>query len=292
MNIERKKSKFLNFIFWILLILFLAIPGYFFYNNFIKDKIQNNKSPDDSTQEEETDEEDTTEENESTLITYSEETVDGESFFEKFPVLEGDQQAYVAVPQQLDTTNPPSIVIYNHGDLEVLSDSVDTEFMNKLRSYAKVFASDNYVFAASYMHNNAYSNAVSDISNLIEWIKENYTVSSSVYLIGFSRGGYTTTNYALAYTENIKGIALLAPATYYTDWDQNDVNKIMDIPIKIWHGTEDVNIGIVNSYYFIDRLAEYGKTVEIAEEEGKSHYDVDDEYIDDVLDFFKSSTLQ
>jgi fermentation-respiration switch protein FrsA (DUF1100 family) len=88
-----------------------------------------------------------------------------------------------------------------------------------------------------------------------------------------------------------KLLALLAPATYYTEWDQNDTDIVMDIPIKIWHGTDDVNIGIIHTYYFIERLAEYGKTIDLAEKEGKTHYDVDDEYIDEILDFF-NSTLQ
>ena len=279
-------SKILNLLLWIFLLSLLVIPGYFFYYNFLLE---------DSTQEieEEAETSDTdviTEQD--TSETYSEDAVDGEIFFEKFPILD-DQQTYVAIPMQVDTQIPPAIVIYNHGDLEELTDSVSTDFMEKLRSYAEVFASNNYVFAASYIHDNDSPSDVSldDINSLIEWIQKDYTVSTDIYLIGFSRGGYTTTNYVLEYSENIRKVALLAPATYYTEWAEEEVNTVMDIPIKIWHGTADVNIGIVHSEYFVERIEEYGKTVEISKKEGETHYDVDDEYIDEILEFF-DSTLQ
>ncbi len=289
MNIEKQNggSNFLNFLLWIFLLFLLIVPGYFFYNTFVKDTIPDNTDTEEKINENSED----TETEEDTSYTYNEESVEGEVFFEKFPVLEDNQQAYISIPLQIDTLNPPSIVIYNHGELETVDDSVNSDFMCKLRKYSKVFTENNYVFSASYIHDNDGINSSNDINNLIKWISDNYTVSPNIYLIGFSRGGYTTTKYLLEYPDNIKAVALLAPATYYTEWDQNDTDIVMDIPIKIWHGTDDVNIGIIHTYYFIERLAEYGKTIDLAEKEGKTHYDVDDEYIDEILDFF-NSTLQ
>ena len=204
-----------------------------------------------------------------------------------------NQQTYISIPMRVDTQTPPNIVIYNHGDLEVIQDSVSGEFMQKLRSYSEVFTSNNYIFAASDIHDNESTDTIlmEDINSVIDWIQENYTTSENVYLIGFSRGGYTTTKYMLDNPENIKGVALLAPATYYTEWNKTKIDMIMDIPIKIWHGTDDVNIQFIHSQNFVNRLKEYDKTVELSEKEGETHYDVDDEYISEILEFFET-TLQ
>ena len=298
-NNKNLGSGILNLLLGLLLLSFLIIPGYLFYTSFVNkdgslptaseiiETISNQNSPNISSNDWESSESEDTD----TEDVYEEDPVLGENFFEKLPVID-DQQTYIAIPMRVDTETPPAIVIYNHGDLEVVKDSVSGEFMEKLREYSRVFTSNNYVFAASDIHNNDNTDSpVGDIHSLIEWIQENYTSSTDIYLIGFSRGGYATTNYVLEYPEEIRGFALLAPATYYTEWGQSEVNKIIDTPLKIWHGTADVNIGIIHSYNFINQLKEYGKDVEIEEKEGKTHFEVDDEYIDEILDFFES-TLQ
>ena len=296
-NNKNLGSGILNLLLGLLLLSFLIIPGYLFYTSFVNkdgslptaseiiETISNQNSPNISSNDWESSESEDTD----TEGVYEENPVSGENFFEKLPVID-DQQTYIAIPMRVDTETPPAIVIYNHGDLEVVKDSVSGEFMEKLRGYSRVFTSNNYVFAASDIHNNDNTDSpVVDIHSLIEWIQENYSSSTDIYLIGFSRGGYTTTNYISEYSNNIKGVALLAPATYYSEWRDINVNKIMNIPIKIWHGTTDVNIGIIHSYNFIGRLEEYGKAIEIEEKEGKAHFDVDDEYISEILEFFEST---
>ena len=298
-NNKNLGSGILNLLLGMLLFCFLFIPWYLFYTSFVNEDgslptaseiietISNQNSPDISSDDWESGNED----NQNTEDIYEEDPVLGENFFEKFPTV-NSQQTYVSVPMRVDTETPPAIVIYTHGDLEEVLASVSGEFMTKLRTYSKLFTSNNYVFAASDIHNNELTDAsIRDIHSLIQWIQENYTSSTDIYLIGFSRGGYTTTNYLLEYPEEIKGVALLAPATYYSEWGESEVNKIIDIPIQIWHGSEDVNIGIVHSYNFINRLEGFGKEVEIEEKEGKAHFDIDDEYISEILEFFES-TLQ
>jgi len=286
-------SKFLNLLMWILLLCFLLIPGYFFYISFISkdgslptaseiletiNKNSPNISPDDWEKE---DWEDDTE------SIYEEDPVVGENFFEKFPIV-NTQQCYVAIPMRVDTLTPPPIVIYNHGDGETVLENISGDFMEKLRKYSDIFASNNYIFTASNLHDNASdTDPLIDISSLISWIKDNYTSSNDIYLIGFSRGGYTTTRYMLKNPEDIKAAALLAPATYYTEWGEEEVNKIANIDIKIWHGDEDTNIAIIHSINFVNQLANYNKSISFSEERGKAHYDVDDEYILDILDFFE-----
>ena len=299
---EKKKnlgSKIFNLLLWILLLCFLIIPGYLFYISFVNtddslptpseilEKVSTSSSPEISEDEWEETEEDT-----NTEEIYDEIPVLGENFFEKFPVING-QQTYIAIPMRVDTENLPPLVIYNHGDGEDVVDSISGDFMLKLREYSETFAANNYIFAASEIHDNGLSTQTSlDINEMIDWIDENYSYSGDIFLIGFSRGGYTTTNYIVDNSEKVKGVALLAPATYYTDWDEEKVEIIMDIPIKIWHGEDDVNIEIVHSENFVNALAEYDKEIVLERKESSAHYDVDDEYIDEILEFLESTQQQ
>jgi predicted esterase len=292
-KMKNSGSRILNVLLWILLIVLLFIPGYFFYISFITNTEQEEQeNPSDETVRDSTDisGDSFTPVEEDTENIYTEDPVQGENFFEKFPVV-NSQQSYVAIPMRVDTENPPSIVIYNHGDYEIVSNSVSGDFMEKLREYSISFTSENFIFSASAIHDNANTdnNSVEDIHLLIGWIQENYTASPDIYLIGFSRGGYTTTNYILEYPDDVKAIALLAPATYYTEWNQTKVNIIKDISIQIWHGTSDTNIAVIHSENFVNRLAQYDKEVTLNKEDGKTHYDVDDEYIDEIIDFFEST---
>ncbi len=287
---QNSESKAFNILLWILLLCLLFIPGYFFYIYFLSTDAQE-KNTEEQTESIDTSEDSTnsTEEKDTENI-YNENPVQGKNFFEKFPLI-NNEQSYIAVPMRVDTSNPPAIVIYNHGDYETIQNTVSSSFMEKLRKYSEIFTSNNYIFAASSIHDNENlnNNSTEDIKLLVEWIRNNYDSSVYLYLIGFSRGGYTTTNYIVEYPENVKGVALLAPATYYTEWNQSRVNIIKDIPIQIWHGTNDTNIAVVHSENFANRLLQYDKEVILNKEEGKTHYDVDDEYITDILDFFEST---
>jgi hypothetical protein len=48
-----------------------------------------------------------------------------------------------------------------------------------------------------------------------------------------------------------------------------------------------VNIGIVNSRNFVQYLAKLGKDIELVEIADKAHFDVDKEYMTDILTFFQ-----
>ena len=287
---KNSESKTFNILLWILLLCLLFIPGYFFYIYFLSTDAQEKETGEQAESIDTSVDSQNSTGDENTEDIYNENPVQGKNFFEKFPLIE-NEQSYVAVPMRVDTNNPPSIVIYNHGDYETVLNTVSSNFMEKLRKYSEVFTSNNYILAASSIHDNENlnNNSIEDIKLLIEWIQSNYDSSAYIYLIGFSRGGYTTTNYIVEYPENIKGVALLAPATYYTEWNQSRVNIIKDIPIQIWHGTNDTNIAVIHSENFINRLSKYDKEVILNKEEGKTHYDVDDEYINDILTFFEST---
>lgn len=276
MESTRTKMRLSDIILFIVFLLLLALPVYLCYDILVAQK-QNN------TQTEQTDtapEEDIVEE---------EEIPTGPHYEEINQAIEG-QTAYIVAPTNIDENNPPSIILYSHGsNTRVISDMLDP-FMMDLQEYGIYFTQYNFIFAASNEHDENWGNAASiaDMVNLQEWIEERYETSGKIYMIGFSMGGLPTMHFVQKYPENIKKIALLAPTTRTYEWNQTEVNKIMNIDIKIWHGTNDVNIGIVNSRNFVQSLGKLGKKIELIEIEGKAHFDVDKEYMTDILTFFQA----
>ncbi len=276
MESTRTKMRLSDIILFIVFLLLLALPVYLCYDILVAQK-QNN------TQTEQTD---TTPEED---IVEEEEIPTGPHYEEINQAIEG-QTAYIVAPTNIDENNPPSIILYSHGsNTRVISDMLDP-FMMDLQEYGIYFTQYNFIFAASNAHDENWGNAASiaDMVNLQTWIEERYETSDKIYMIGFSMGGLPTMHFVQKYPENIEKIALLAPTTRTYEWNQTEVNKIMNIDIKIWHGTNDVNIGIVNSRNFVQSLGKLGKKIELIEIEGKAHFDVDKEYMTDILTFFQA----
>jgi predicted esterase len=96
-------------------------------------------------------------------------------------------------------------------------------------------------------------------------------------------------NFATEYPDLVSKIALLAPTTKTSEWDQERVDKIEDIDIKIWHGNADVNVGYTYTRNFVNKLEALGKDIELVTLEDKTHWDLDTEYVDDIVEFFNSS---
>ena len=280
MESTRTKMRLSDIILFIVFLLLLALPVYLCYDILVAQK-----KTDSSTQETATTEEETN----ADPYPDAYEEPEGPKYEEINQAIEG-QTAYIVAPTNIDENNPPSIILYSHGsNTRVISDMFDP-FMMDLQEYGIYFAQYNFIFAASNEHDENWGNAASiaDMVNLQELIEERYETSGKIYMIGFSMGGLPTMHFVQKYPENIEKIALLAPTTRTYEWNQTEVNKIMDIDIKIWHGTSDVNIGIVNSRNFVQSLGKLGKEIELIEIEGKAHFDVDKEYMTDILTFLQA----
>ena len=275
----KKRVQLTDILLFIVFLLLLALPAYLCYQVLVVNKQANQKQTQNTS-------------NPTTQAPAEEEKPipTGPKYIEINRVI-SEQTAYVAVPTNIDENNPPAIILYSHGsNTRVISDMYDP-FMIDLQSYGKYFAEKNFIFAASNEHDENWGNAASvqDMLNLEQWIRNNYATSRSLYLIGFSMGGLPTMHFAVQYPENIVKIALLAPTTRTYEWTQAEVEKIKDIDIKIWHGTADVNIGISSSQSFVTYMKNLGKTIPLVELEGKTHFDLDTEYMNQILEFFQAS---
>ena len=217
-----------------------------------------------------------------------EEIPQGPAYEEFFPII-GDQQAYVVIPR-IDKKNPPTLIMYSHGSNTTVTQNMEDQFMKDMRAYGIFFTEQNYIFSASNQHgvNWGSSASIQDTINLKNWVDENYDIQPKIYLIGFSMGGLPTMNFATTYPDIISKIALLAPTVKSSEWNQARADKLKDIEIKLWHGNKDVNVPYSYSVYFVNKLKGYGKEIEFITLEGKTHFDIDTEYMNDILEFFNS----
>lgn len=200
------------------------------------------------------------------------------------------QSVYIAFNKNAKDEEKFPMVIYSHGSTYTVSEDKDNPLTKDLDYYAEIFVKEGYIFAASNQHGDNWGEkvAIEDTRKLFEELNNNYKGNGDVYLLGFSMGGLVTMNYAEKYPENIKKIALLAPTSYVKTWSSNRVEKIKEIPIKIWHGNKDVNVPYSMTTNLIKRLSSLGKEVELITVEGAGHFDVDTEYTEAIVEFYKS----
>ncbi|HRY22374.1 MAG TPA: alpha/beta fold hydrolase [Candidatus Dojkabacteria bacterium] len=274
---EKRKPNLRDFLLFLLFLALLAIPIYFAYT-VLQPKVKIFDQPQETEEVEEIKEEEEKEE---------EEVYDGPPYLEVYETIEG-QPAYIAVPAPINPKNPPAIILYSHGSNTEVSFDTDEEFMQDLHTYGVFFTENDYIFAASNQHGANWGNkeSIQDNINLIAWINERYDTKDKVNMIGYSMGGLPTMNFASDYPERVNKIALLAPTTRSNEWNADRVARIKDIDIKIWHGTADVNVPYSLSTIFVNTLKNLGKEVELITLEGKTHWDIHTEYMEDILEFF------
>lgn len=225
---------------------------------------------------------------EDTSLIYEETVVSGETFFEKFPKLAGEQ-GYLAYPIEIDTKNPPTLILYSHGSNTTITTNMKEQFMKDMRAYGKFFTKQNFAFAASSMHGANWGSdaSVEDIRNLLLWTKENYKIQSKYTLLAHSMGGLPTFNFAFKYPKSITKIALLAPTS--NPYAKAQLQIISGIPVHIWHGNADVNVPLSLSTGLEARNKGFGFTnITLEILPGKTHWDIDTELKDEILEFFQS----
>ncbi len=202
------------------------------------------------------------------------------------------QEAYIAVPSEINPNNPPKIVMFNHGSNTRVTTDMKNQFMLDLKEYAELFTSNNFIFCASNAHGENWGNAesITDNLNMINWVRENYKTNPEIYIIGFSMGGLTSMRYVQYHPDNVAKIALLAPTIPLYDWNSKNINILENIDIQIWHGTNDSNININNSKRLVEDMKELGKEIKLLELKNKTHFDIDTEYMKDILKFFLTNS--
>ena len=259
----------------ILLIVGIPVYGYF---KLKPDRIFNMDTPLKETVDESAQEED--EEKEPVVITgYTEELVE----------IEG-QWAYILSPKPIDPDNLPTLVIYNHGSITFVEENLDEDFKQDLIAYGEKLTPNNYIFAVSNARGFDLDTpeAIQDNYNMYEYIKEKYGIQEKIYMIGYSKGGVATLNFAEEYPNLVTQIAMIAPTMRVEEWDEKRAQKLKGVLIQIWHGIDDENISLGKNENFVEQMDKWGVKMNLTILEGRDHFDIEMESIDDVLDFFNN----
>ena len=198
------------------------------------------------------------------------------------------QFTYFAYPARIDTQNPPVLIVYSHGSNTVVVDDMQDSFMQDLHLWADKATKQNFAFVASNEHgaNWGSAQAVEDMRKSIEFMRAKYAIADKVMLVGFSMGGLPTFNYAFQYPKSVEKIASLAGTTYAYRYTASQYKSLSGIEIKIWHGTADVNVPISMSRDFKKFADKYDLDVTLKEVPNETHWDMDTEKIDEVLEFY------
>jgi len=275
MNINVKEKKQNKNTFFLILIILTVLTTIYIYNYYNKPKPLEEVKEQKPQQEQPKTEEKPVQE--------------GPQYEEILTTIEG-QQAYICVPTNIEENNPPTVIIYSHGSNTNITEDMNEQFMKDMQEYGILFTSHNYIFSASNQHGVNWGNSASvqDMLNLKTWIEERYSIQPKINLIGFSMGGLPTLNFATKYPEFIGKIALLAPSIKSAEWNNTRAQKLKDIEIKLWHGNKDVNVPYSSSVSFVKKLQGYGITIDFVTVEDKGHFDIDTEYMQDILEFFST----
>jgi hypothetical protein len=292
MNQKKENSTAMDIFTVIAILLIIGIPIYGYFKlkpDRVFDIGQEPERVDiDSEQKEVEDEkEDKTEEvaekDEPVVITgYSEELVE----------IEG-QWAYIAVPEPIDSNNLPTLVIYNHGTVSRVEEDLDEDFKNDLEQYAEILTPYNYILGVSNAHGFDLDapEAIDDNYNLYQYIKEKYGIQDQIYMTGYSKGGVATLNFTDKYPNIVTKIGMIAPRMRLYEWDEQRAQSLQGIDIKVWHGTNDVNVSFTDTEDFIKQMKQWGIEIDLVTLEGKTHWNVNPEYFGDIVEFFNSSEL-
>lgn len=222
-------------------------------------------------------------------ITYDEAPADNtNTYFEKVAKVNGEY-LYIAFPLKIQKDKPPRLIVYSHGSNTIVSKDFADQFMKDLQGYGKYFVKENYAFVASNMHgaNWGSDQAVQDILNATNYIKDRYLVDEKIDLIGFSMGGLPTFNYMFKYPKTVNCTFLLAPTS--REYSKENMKAIKNIPIKILHGDKDVNVPLYLSTSLLSRNNSFGyDNISLKIVNGVGHFDIDTEKKSTILKFFKT----
>ncbi|MCA9397567.1 alpha/beta fold hydrolase, partial [candidate division WWE3 bacterium] len=174
-----------------------------------------------------------------------------------------DNQAVILYKPTVTTSTTP-IIIYSHGSNEHITTNGPTPqfFVEALDTYGNYFAQNGILFVASEMYGENWGSteSLNHLKALIKHVQNEYEIESKPNLYGFSMGGLPTLRFAKTYPDSINKIALLAPTINMPDWNEASLRTLNDIPIRIWHGTKDVNVPPTLSEAFYQAAVAAGNT--------------------------------
>lgn len=189
------------------------------------------------------------------------------SFLEKKGAVEGGYNFWVYMPKEYETDQHAlPLIVFLHGA------SLCGKNLDKVRRYGVLDAIDRGLIMPMFVlapQNPGGAWNPKKLSDLIDWMKENYAIDSTrVFFLGMSLGGYGTLDFVGTYPKKVAAAMALCGGTTL-----KDISGLGRTPLWIMHGTADRAVNIRESKKIVDNLTAEGndKLLRYDWLEGASH---------------------
>lgn len=230
-----------------------------------------------------------------------------------FPAGDGTQiPAYLTMPlgAELGTEGPVRAIVMPHGGPSARDEWGFDWLVQYFASRGYAVLQPNYRGSNGYGSDwfgrngfQAWNVAVGDVNDAGRWlISEGITAPDKLAAFGWSYGGYAVLQSQVLDPQLYKAIVAVAPVTNLNSVKEeargftnyalvsdfigngphvNEGSPAQNIdafaaPVLLFHGSDDLNVGVGQSRMLKNRLEDAGKPVEYVEYEGRDHYLDDD----------------
>jgi len=192
-----------------------------------------------------------------------------------------EYQYYLYFPESYDIKKDEKfpLLLFLHGGGESGGDleEIKTNGPPKLITEGKQFPF--LILAPQHSHPKQWWNTRALVQLLDSIVAENRVDTNRIYLTGLSRGGGAAWELAVQYPEKFAAMAVVCGMTPvpYASW----IDKNM--PIWVFHGTEDKSIPISESEEMVKKLKKMGHDIQFTKYEGVGHNSWERAYTTDEL---------
>ena len=96
-----------------------------------------------------------------------------------------------------------------------------------------------------------------DIYDALDDVKSHWNTADSVYLTGFSMGGYGAWAHMIQSPETWRAVVIAAGGPSYPA-EKKQLDALGDMPVMIWHGDKDGAVSVENAYKMQEKLESAG----------------------------------
>lgn len=202
----------------------------------------------------------------------------------------------IYIPNVKDSKKDYKLLVYLHGSGD---DDRSLKYSKMLLKFADEY---NVIVLAPFARgtSNYYCplEARRDIKELTEKIKKIYRIKdNNVYLSGFSMGGYGVYRIYDDIPHLFNGLMVLSGhpglGSHFGGPDYCDdekINRFKDIPIIIFHGTEDRNCSYEEAKEFFSKIKKVNQICQINITEGRGHSGLTEDWYKILVKWFDNTT--
>ncbi len=190
---------------------------------------------------------------------------------------------FLYLPNDYDSTKKYPLLIFLHGagertdDLSVLYRYKFFRDLKDGKQYPFIIVAPQ--ITSPDMHWACYTES---LNIFLDGIIEKYNVDTSrIYLTGLSMGGHGTWQWLLRNPERFAAAAPVCGRALYINAD-----RAKDIPLWVFHGTEDDVVPFSESESMVKLIRKYGGNPKFTAYEGVKHNSWDLAYSDELIEWF------